>query len=108
MALYPIRETFRRAVEILVDENEKLKGRLLIAYASQLSQIRPGIDLPAELVDEFQWLRYALSDAEMPYGFGQRAAKKLHDMSDEEASEAARTIFSIFLRICDLETAVME
>ena len=108
MALNPIRETFRRAVEILVDENEKIKERLLIAYASQLSQIRPSVDLPAELVDEFQWLRYALSDAEMPYGYGQRATKKLHDMSDKEASEVARTIFSIFLRICDLESAVVE
>ena len=108
MALNPTRETFRRAVEILVDENEMLKQRLLIAYASQLSQIRPSVDLPAELVDEFQWLRYALSDAEMPYGYGQRAAKKLHDMSDEEASELARTIFSIFLRICDLEFSVVN
>jgi hypothetical protein len=108
MALNHIRETFRQAVQILVDENEKLKERLLIAYASQLSLIRPSVDLPAELVDEFQRLRYALSDAEMPYGYGQRAAKKLHDMSDEEAAELARTIFSIFLRICELESGVID
>jgi hypothetical protein len=108
MALNPIRETFRRAVEILVDENEKLKERLLIAYASQLSQIRPSVDLPAELVDEFQWLRYALSDAEMPYGFGQRAAKKLREMSDQEASELARTVLSMFLRIRALESAAID
>jgi hypothetical protein len=108
MAHNHVRETFRRAVEILVDENEKVKERLLIAYASQLSLIRPNVDLPAEVIDEFQQLRYALSDAEMPYGYGQRAAKKLHDMSDEEASELARTIFSIFLRICDLDFAVID
>jgi hypothetical protein len=103
-----IRETFRRAVQILVDENEKIKERLLIAYASQLSLIRPNADLPAELIDEFQGLRYALSDAEMPYGYGERAAKKLHDMSDDEASELARTIFSLFLRICETESAVVD
>src|SRR3990170_2471402 len=108
MELNHIRETFRRAVQILVDENEKIKERLLIAYASQLSLIRPNADLPAELIDEFQRLRYALSDAEMPYGYGQRAAKKLADMSDDEASELARTIFSIFLRICDLDFAVID
>ena len=70
-------ETFRRAVQILVDENEKIKERLLIAYASQLSLVCPNVDLPRELIDDFQRLRYALSDAEMPYGYGQRASKKL-------------------------------
>jgi hypothetical protein len=108
MTLDHVRETFRRAVQILVDENEKIKPRLLIAYASQLSLVRPSDDLPAELVDEFQRLRYALSDEGMPYGYGQRAAKKLHDMSDEEASELARTIFSMFLRLCDLEFAAVD
>jgi hypothetical protein len=81
---------------------------LLIAYASQLSLIRPYADLPAELSDEFQRLRYALSDAEMPYGYGQRAANKLAEMSDEEASELARTIFSIFLRLCEMESLVVD
>jgi hypothetical protein len=100
------RETFQRAVQILVDENEKIKERLLIAYASQLSLIRPIDDLPAELVDDFQQLRYTLSDAEMPYGYGQRAAKKLHDMTNQEASELARTIFTMFLRLCKLELVV--
>src|SRR3989304_3146574 len=103
MTLDQIRETFRRAVQILVDENERVKERLLIAYASQLSLIRPSDTLPAELADELRWLRYALSDAEMPYGYGQRAAKKLHDMSDEEAAELARTILAIYLRLCEQE-----
>jgi len=105
MTLDQIRETFRRAVQILVDENERVKERLLIAYASQLSLIRPSDTLPAELADELRWLRYALSDAEMPYGYGQRAAKKLHDMSDEEAAELARTILAIYLRLCEQEIA---
>jgi hypothetical protein len=103
-----IRETLRRAVQILVDENEKIKERLLIAYASQLSLIRPSDDLPSELADDFRRLRYALSDAEMPYGYGERAVKKLHDMSDEEASELARTIFSMYLRLCELEFAAIK
>jgi hypothetical protein len=103
-----VRETFRKAVQILVDENEKLKERLLIAYASQLSLVRPTDPLPAGVADEFRWLRYSLSDAEMPYGYGERAAKKLHDMSDEEASELARTIFSIFLQLRELEHAAVD
>jgi len=103
-----VRETFRKAVQILVDENEKIKERLLIAYASQLSLVRPTDPLPAEVADEFRWLRYVLSDAEMPYGYGERAAKKLHDMRDEEASELARTIFSIFLRLRELEQAPVD
>jgi len=103
-----VRETFRKAVQILVDENEKIKERLLIAYASQLSLVRPTDPLPAEVADEFRWLRYALSDAEMPYGYGERAAKKLHDMSDEEASELARTIFSIFLQLREVEQAAAD
>lgn len=108
MVLNPIRERFRRAVEILVDENEMLKERLLIAYASQLSEIRPKLDLSDEVTDEFCWLRYTLSDADMPFGYGERAAKKLHDMSDAEAAEVARTIFSIFQRVCGLEPAVIS
>jgi hypothetical protein len=103
-----VRKSLKRAVQILVDENEKIKERLLIAYASQLSLIRPSEDLPSELTDEFRWLRYALSDAEMPYGYGERAAKKLHDMSDEEASELASSIFSMFLRLCELDFAAAD
>ena len=38
----------------------------------------------------------------MPFGFGQHAAKKIHDMSEEEASDLARTIFSLFLKLHDL------
>src|SRR3990170_4833109 len=99
MTPYQVRETFRKAVQILVDENELIKERLLIAYASQLSLIRTTDPLPAELADEFRRLRYALSDAEMPYGYGERAARKLHDMSDEEASELARAVLSMFLQL---------
>lgn len=99
MELNSVRERFQSAVEILVDENALLKDRLLVAYASQLAEIRPKTDLPSEVADDFRWLRYALSDADMPFGYGERAAKKLDEMSDEEAAEVARTIFSIFLRM---------
>jgi hypothetical protein len=108
MTPYQVRETFRKAVQILVDEDEKLKERLLIAYASQLSLIRTTDPLPTELADELRQLRYALSDAEMPYGYGERAAKKLRDMSGAEASELARSIFSMFLQLCELEFAVLD
>jgi hypothetical protein len=101
-----LRETVRKAVQILVDEDARIKDRLLTAYASQLSLIHMTDPLPAETADEFRRLRYALSDAAMPYGYGEHAAKKLHDMSDEEASELARAIFTMFLRMCELETAV--
>jgi hypothetical protein len=103
MTASQLRETFRKAVQILVDENTSLKERLLIAYASQLSLIQATDPLPAEVANEFRRLRYALSDAEMPYGYGERAAKKLHDMTDEEASELARSIFSMFLQLCERE-----
>ena len=108
MTPYQVRETFRKAVQTLVDENEKVKERLLIAYASQLSLIRTTDPLPAEVADGLRRLRYALSDAEMPYGYGERAAQKLREMSDEEASELARTILSMFLQLCELEFAVLD
>jgi hypothetical protein len=108
MTPYQVRETFRKAVQTLVDENEKVKERLLIAYASQLSLVRSTDPMPPEVADELRRLRYALSDAEMPYGYGERAARKLRDMSDEEASELARTIFSMYLQLCELEFAVLD
>ncbi len=102
MALEQGRQRLRKAVGILVDEKDRIKERLLIAYASQLGHIRPDDDLPEEMVAEFDKLKFALSDAEMPFGFGEHAAKKIHDMSEEEASDLARTIFSLFLRLHDL------
>lgn len=103
MKIETSRERFRKAVGILVDEKDRIKERLLTAYASQLSLIDQNHDLPKELVSEFEGVRYALSDAEMPYGYGEHAAKKLHDMTDEEASALARTIYSIFLKLHELE-----
>jgi hypothetical protein len=102
MAVGDGRGRFEKAVGILADEEGRIKERLLTAYASQLSLVNAKEDLPADLVHELYEIRYALSDAEVPYGSGERAAKKLHDMSDEEASLLARKIFSIFLKLSKL------
>ena len=104
MALEDGRERFKRAVEILVDENERVKDRLLIAYASQLSLLDAKQDLPPELLDDFYALRNALSNAEMPYGSGERAAKKIQALSEDEASAWARNIFSLFLELIGAES----
>lgn len=93
------REKFKKAVGILVDEKERIKERLLIAYASQLSGIDEKHDLPKSLIDAFRGLKYALSDADVAYGYGEHAAKKIHDMTEEEASDLAREIYSIFLTL---------
>lgn len=88
-----------------MDEKDRIKERLLIAYASQLSGIDPNHDLPDSLISEFDLLKYALSDAEkMPYGYGESAAKKIHNMSEEDASVMAGRVFSMFLRLNDLES----
>ena len=97
-----VQELFKQAVGILADEKGGVKERLLIAYASQLSSIHPQDDLPPSLSDDFRAIRYALSDEGMPYGYGEHAAKKLHHMSEGEASELAQRIFSIFLRLMDV------
>jgi len=96
-------QRFKKAVGMLVDEKGPIKERLLIAYASQLSEVDQNHDLPNTLVSEFDRVKYALSDAEMPYGYGEHAAKKIDDMTDEEASEMARTIFALFLKLHELE-----
>ncbi len=96
-------QRFARAVEILVDDPQPIKQRLLVAYASQLSLIDVRHDLPEELLDEFCELRNALSDAEMPYGSGQRAAEKIEAISEEEASAWARKILAMFLQLRELE-----
>ena len=41
----------------------------------------------------------------MPYGYGQTAAKKLHEMGDDEATELARSVYSMFLKLYELEPA---
>jgi len=103
MAFENARERFKKAIGVLVDEKGPIKERLLIAYASQLSQVDHLHDLPAALADQFDELRYMLSDAEMPYGYGEHTAKKLHEMTDDEATELARSIYSIFLKLYELE-----
>ena len=102
MAIEQGRQRFTHAVGILADEKDRIKERLLIAYVSQLGHIRPDDDLPEEMVAQFDKLKFSLSDAEMPFGFGEHAAKKIHDMTEEEASDLARTIFSLFLKLHDL------
>jgi hypothetical protein len=105
MALEEGRERFTNAIGILVDEKERIKDRLLVAYASQLSRIVPNDYLPAGMIDDFDKLKYALSDAEIPYGYGEYASKKIHDMSENEASEIARAAYAMFLELRDLKTA---
>ncbi len=101
-----VQEAFLRTVGILADEKGKIKQRLFVAYASHLSSIRPQDDLPKQLSNDFREIRYTLSDEGMPYGYGEHAAKKLQDMTEEEASEVAREIFSIFLRLTGIEQSV--
>jgi hypothetical protein len=103
MTIETSRERFKKAVGILADEKDRIKERLLVAFASQLSGIDRKHDLPKSLLSEFDGVKFALSDADMPYGYGEHAAKKLHDMSEDEASELARTIFSIFIKLHELE-----
>lgn len=102
MPLDATRETLKKAVGVLADEKDRIKERLLIAYASQLSSIDQNHDLPDSLVPEFDEIRYALSDAEMPYGYGEHASKKLQEMSEEEASALARKIFTLFLKLQEM------
>jgi len=99
MSLEDTRETLKKAVGILADEKDRIKERLLLAYASQISGIDRNHELPESLVPEFDEIRYALSDAEMPYGYGEHAAKKLHEMTEDEASQLARRIFALYLKL---------
>lgn len=100
MAFSDGRERFTRALGILADERGEIKERLLMAYAAQLSRLNPSADLPPELLPGFYQFRNAISDADVPYGYGDRAAKRIREMSDEQASELARSIFEMFLRLC--------
>jgi hypothetical protein len=97
------RERFEQAVRTLAEEKGRIKERLLIAYASQLSLINPPADVPDELLTDFYLLKKTLSDVEMPYGEGERAADKVEAMSEDEASASASAIVSFFLRLCGLE-----
>jgi hypothetical protein len=102
MAYQDVRERLQKAVEILADEKGRIKDRLLIAYASQLSNLDPTA-LPRLILDEFQGLKFALSDADMPYGYGERAAKKIHDMTEDEAAKQAQALFRMFLTVDQME-----
>lgn len=97
-------ERCSRAVGVLADEKGRIKERLLIAYASQLSQIDVRKDLPEDSVGDFIMIRNALSDAEMPYGSGERAATKINTLNDDEASSFARKIFSLFLKLSGIRS----
>ena len=101
------KERFQEAVGILADEKGGIKERLLIAYASQLSRINGSRDLPPALANQFAGIRYVLSDVKMPYGYGERAAQKLHKLSDDEASNLAKAVYSIFLSLLGVESATM-
>jgi hypothetical protein len=105
MAEQTTADRFRKAVGILVDEQGRIKERLLTAFASQLSAVDPERDIPRSMMSEFDAFRNVLSDAKMPYGYGEHAATKLKQMSDEDASALARQIFAMFLRLNALEQA---
>ena len=94
-------EVFQKSVGILLDEKGRIKERLLTAYASQLSSINPKDDLPEPLLEEFMGIRYSLSDEGMPYGYGEHAAEKMKELSEDEASEIARRIFALFLKLVE-------
>ena len=100
-----VAKRFERATRILADEKGRIKERLLIAYASQLSLIDAKSDLPDELQNDFFLLKDSLSDAEMPYGSGQRAAEKIQAMSEDQASAKAAEIFALFVRLSPAESA---
>jgi hypothetical protein len=104
MSLEDGRKRFKRAAGILAEEKDRIKDRLLIAYASQLSLIDANEDLPHDLIDDFCTLRNALSDAEMAYGSGERAAEKIRAMDEEEASSWASKIFATCLELCGQES----
>ena len=104
MALEDGRKRFKRAAGILVEEKDRIKDRLLIAYASQLSLIDAREDLPHDMVDDFCTMRNALSDAEMAYGSGEHAAEKIQAMDEDEASLWASKIFAMCLELCGLES----
>jgi uncharacterized membrane protein len=101
------RDRFSKAIGILANEKGTIKERLWIAYASQLSQLDKQL-LPDEVRDDFWHLRNALSDADMPYGSGERAKVKINALTDDEASSFAGMIDSMFLRlsaICSKQAA---
>ena len=44
------------------------------------------------MLQDFFTFRNAISDADMPYGYGERAAKKIHDMDAEQAAALETSI----------------
>lgn len=102
MTLLDAQKRFENAVRILVQEPDRISDRLLIAYVSQLSLIDAKADLPEGVYGDFLALRNAISDAEMPYGDGERAATKIKAMTEREASKLAGDILSMFLKLDSL------
>lgn len=96
------RDRFREAVGILVDEQGRIKDRLMVAYVSQLSRVDPDQELPEHLAIEFDTLRYALTN-DVVIGDRGNVAKELKSMSDEEASQMARQIFEMFLELWEIK-----
>jgi len=93
------RDRFKDAIGILADEKGRIKERLLVAYASQLSRINPVEDLPDDLASDFAEIRFGISDAEVPYGYGEHASEKIEGMTEEEATAHAKKIYTMFLKI---------
>lgn len=92
---------FTKAVKCLVDERGPIKERLEIAYVSQLSQIDPSTDLPADMVTEFDTMRIRLGEDQVQGDRG-NAASQLNKISESEASKIAGRVFSMFLRLHDI------
>ena len=99
MGLERGREKLTQAVRILAEEKGRVKDRLLIAYASQLCLVNIRDDMPKDLFAPFTNLHNALSDADMPYGRGERAAQKIDALTEDEAAARAADIFQLFLKI---------
>lgn len=93
---------FTQAVQCLVDESGPIKERLLIAYVSQLSQLDPQTDIPEAIASDFRTVRMRLSQDEVVGDKG-NAASLIEEMTQREASEIADSIFSIFLRLHNLQ-----
>ncbi len=93
------RQRFQRAVTVLATEKDRIKERLLVAYASQLAGIHPETDLPEPMVAKFDRLRYRLSEADIPYGYGEHAAQKIKHMSEDDAATVAGEIVNMYLEL---------
>jgi hypothetical protein len=97
------RERFKLAVGILADEKGRIKDRLLTAYVSQLATLDPHADLPPRMVPQFDRLKIRLNESEVVGDRG-NASLKIKALSEDEASDVAKQIFSMFLDISGLES----